>query len=123
MLIRDGSSAVCSSELAKVKLPAGYYLEWGGQFESLQAASQRLSIVVPLCFAGIFVLLYMALGGFGRATAVFLAVPLGLAGGVFTLAMTGITFSVSAAVGLICLARVAVLKRLLLMSAHATRVE
>src|SRR3546814_2292850 len=90
-------------------MPAGYYMEFGGQFESLQGASKRLSIVVPLCFAGIFVLLYMALGGFGRATAVFLAVPLGLAGGVFTLAMTGINFSVSAAVGFICLAGVAVL--------------
>ncbi|MGC5271676.1 efflux RND transporter permease subunit, partial [Salmonella enterica] len=70
-----------------------------GQFQSLQDASKRLSIVVPLCFALIFGLLYMALGSFGRATAVFLAVPLGLAGGVFTLALTGIAFSVSAAVG------------------------
>src|SRR3546814_1646578 len=85
---RDAGSFVAEAQqkIAKVKLPAGYYLEWGGQFESLQAASKRLSIVVPLCFAGIFLLLYMALGTFGRATAVFLAVPLGLAGGVFTLA-------------------------------------
>src|SRR3546814_3163273 len=63
MRISDWSSDVCSADLAqqkiaKVKLPAGYYLEWGGQFESLQAASKRLSIVVPLCFAGIFLLLY-----------------------------------------------------------------
>src|SRR3546814_3455336 len=97
-------------------MPAGYYMEFGGQFESLQGASKRLAIVVPLCFAGLCVLLYMALGGFGRATAVFLAVPLGLAGGVFTLAMTGINFSVSAAVGFICLAGVAVLNGLVVMS-------
>ena len=97
-------SMSATPKVEAIALPAGSWIEWGGQFESLQAASKRLSIVVPLCFAGIFILLYMALGTFGRATAVFLAVPLGLAGGVFTLALTGINFSVSAAVGFICLA-------------------
>ncbi|HKQ11030.1 MAG TPA: CusA/CzcA family heavy metal efflux RND transporter [Rhizomicrobium sp.] len=122
---RDAGSFVqeAQAKIAQVKLPAGYYLEWGGQFESLQAASKRLSIVVPLCFAGIFVLLYLALGGFGRAVAVFLAVPLGLAGGVFTLAIMGINFSVSAAVGFICLAGVAVLNGLVVMSAIRERME
>ena len=116
---RDAGSFVAEAQakVAQVKLPAGYYLEWGGQFESLQAASARLSIVVPLCFLLIFGLLYMALGGFGRAASVFLAVPLGLAGGVFTLLLTGINFSVSAAVGFICLAGVAVLNGLVVMSA------
>jgi len=65
----------------------------------------------------------MALGSFGRAGAVFLAVPLGLAGGVFTLALTGIAFSVSAAVGFICLAGVAVLNGLVVMSAIRERSE
>ncbi|WP_156313357.1 CusA/CzcA family heavy metal efflux RND transporter [Erythrobacter sp. SG61-1L] len=122
---RDAGSFVAEAQakVAQVKLPAGYYLEWGGQFQSLQAASQRLSIVVPLCFLAIFGLLYMALGGFGRAAAVFLAVPLGLAGGVFTLALTGIAFSVSAAVGFICLAGVAVLNGLVVMSAIRERIE
>jgi cobalt-zinc-cadmium resistance protein CzcA len=122
---RDAGSFVAEAQekIAKVKLPAGYYLEWGGQFESLQAASDRLSIVAPLCFAAIFVLLYLALGGFGRAAAVFLAVPLGLAGGVFTLALTGINFSVSAAVGFICLAGVAVLNGLVVMTAIRERIE
>ncbi|HQS95415.1 MULTISPECIES: CusA/CzcA family heavy metal efflux RND transporter [unclassified Novosphingobium] len=116
---RDAGSFVAEAQakIAQLKLPAGYYLEWGGQFESLQAASARLSIVVPLCFLLIFGLLYMALGGFGRAASVFLAVPLGLAGGVFTLLLTGINFSVSAAVGFICLAGVAVLNGLVVMSA------
>lgn len=116
---RDAGSFVeeAQAKIAQVQLPAGYYLEWGGQFESLQAASQRLSIVVPICFLAIFLLLFMALGGFGRALAVFLAIPLGLAGGVFTLAMTGINFSVSAAVGFICLAGVAVLNGLVVMTA------
>ncbi|URD61096.1 CusA/CzcA family heavy metal efflux RND transporter [Sphingomonas sp. KRR8] len=122
---RDAGSFVqeAQAKVAKVKLPAGYYLEWGGQFENLQAASKRLSIVVPLCFAAIFGLLYLALGSFGRAGAVFLAVPLGLAGGVFTLALTGIAFSVSAAVGFICLAGVAVLNGLVVMSAIRERSE
>lgn len=122
---RDAGSFVAEAmtRVAEVKLPAGYYLEWGGQFQNLQAASERLSIVVPICFTVIFGLLYMALGGFTRATAVFLAVPLGLAGGVFTLAMTGIAFSVSAAVGFICLAGVAVLNGLVVMSAIRERLE
>ena len=122
---RDAGSFVAEAQakVAQVKLPAGYYLEWGGQFQSLQAASQRLSIVVPLCFAAIFGLLYVALGGFGRAASVFLAVPLGLAGGVFTLALTGIAFSVSAAVGFICLAGVAVLNGLVVMTAIRGHLE
>ncbi|WP_299110102.1 CusA/CzcA family heavy metal efflux RND transporter [uncultured Bradyrhizobium sp.] len=122
---RDAGSFVqeAQAKIAQVKLPAGYYLEWGGQFENLAAASKRLSIVVPLCFLLIFGLLYMALGGFGRAMSVFLAVPLGLAGGVFTLVLTGINFSVSAAVGFICLAGVAVLNGLVVMSAIRERSE
>jgi cobalt-zinc-cadmium resistance protein CzcA len=122
---RDVGSFVTEAQakVARVALPAGSYLEWGGQFENLRAASQRLSIVVPLCFAAIFGLLYMALGGFARAAAVFLAVPLGLAGGVFTLALTGISFSVSAAVGFICLAGVAVLNGLVVMTAIRDRLE
>ena len=108
---RDVGSFVAEAQakVADVALPFGAYLEWGGQFQSLQAATQRLAIVVPLCFLLIFGLLYMALGGLARAATVFLAVPLGLAGGVYTLALTGIPFSVSAAVGFICLAGVAVL--------------
>lgn len=125
LLGRDAGSFVAEAQarIAQVQLPAGYYLEWGGQFQSLQDASKRLSIVVPLCFALIFGLLYMALGSFGRATTVFLAVPLGLAGGVFTLALTGIAFSVSAAVGFICLAGVAVLNGLVVMTAIRERIE
>lgn len=122
---RDVGSFVADAiaKVDQVRLPSGYYLEWGGQFQNLQAASKRLSIVVPLCFLGIFGLLFMALGSLGRATAVFLAVPLGLAGGVFTLAMTGIAFSVSAAVGFICLAGVAVLNGLVVMTAIRERMD
>lgn len=106
-----------------VALPSGSFLEWGGQFQNLKAASDRLAVVVPICFAAIFALLYLALGGFGRAISVFTAVPLALAGGVFTLALTGIAFSVSAAVGFICLSGVAVLNGLVVMTSIRQRLE
>jgi len=111
------------SKVDAVQLPTGYWLTWGGQFENLKAATQRLSIVVPLCFALIFLVLYMALGGFGPAASVFAAIPLGLSGGVFALALTGITFSISAAVGFIVLAGVAVLNGLVVMTSVRERLD
>ena len=106
-----------------VALPAGSWIEWGGQFQNLKAASDRLALVVPICFLAIFAVLFLAVGTFGRAIAVFAAVPLGLAGGVFALALTGIAFSVSAAVGFICLSGVAVLNGLVVMSSIRQRLE
>ena len=106
-----------------VALPAGTWLVWGGQFENLKSASQRISVVVPAAFALIFALLYMALGTLRAAGAVFSAVPLALAGGVFTLALTGMPFSISAAVGFICLAGVAVLNGLVIMTAINARID
>ena len=106
-----------------VALPAGTWLVWGGQFENLKSASQRISVVVPAAFALIFALLYMALGTLRAAGAVFSAVPLALAGGVFTLALTGMPFSISAAVGFICLAGVAVLNGLVVMTAINARID
>ncbi|MDE2562774.1 MAG: CusA/CzcA family heavy metal efflux RND transporter [Sphingomonadales bacterium] len=122
---RDVGSFVTEAtpKVEAVKLPIGSYLEWGGQFQNLQAATHRLMIVVPICFAAIFALLYLALGSARRAAAVFSAVPLGLAGGVFTLALTGIAFSVSAAVGFICLSGVAVLNGLVVMTSIRQRIE
>ena len=122
---RDVGSFVAEArpKVEAVALPPGAFIDWGGQFENLQAASQRLSIVIPIAFAAIFALLYMALGGFAPAVAVFTAVPLGLAGGVFTLLLTRINFSVSAAVGFIVLAGVAVLNGLVVMSAIRQRME
>jgi cobalt-zinc-cadmium resistance protein CzcA len=106
---------------SQVKLPPGAWVEWGGQFENLKAATARLAIVVPLCFVLIFALLYMALGGFAPALAVFSAIPLALAGGVFALALRGMPFSVSAAVGFIALSGVAVLNGLVMMTAIRQR--
>jgi cobalt-zinc-cadmium resistance protein CzcA len=107
---------------AEVKLPPGSYLEWGGQYENLQAATARLSIVVPLCFLLIFVVLYLALGSAALAGVVFAAVPLALAGGVFAIALRGIPFSVSAAVGFIAVSGVAVLNGLVLINAFRQRI-
>jgi cobalt-zinc-cadmium resistance protein CzcA len=105
----------------KVRLPSGSWLEWGGQYESLQSAKARLLLVVPLAFAVIFGLLYMALGGWVPAAAVFSAIPLAIAGGIFALALRGMPFSISAAVGFIALSGVAVLNGLVLMTSIRNR--
>jgi len=107
----------------EVELPTASWLEWGGQFENLRSASQRMSLIVPACFVLIFGLLFMALGSLRAATAVFTAVPLALAGGVFTLVVTGMPFSISAAVGFICLAGVAVLNGLVVMTSINGRID
>ena len=122
---RDVGSFVreATPKVEAIALPAGSWIEWGGQFQNLKAASDRLALVVPICFAAIFAILFLAVGTFGRAIAVFTAVPLGLAGGVFALALTGIAFSVSAAVGFICLSGVAVLNGLVVMSSIRQRLE
>ena len=70
-------------------MPPASFIEWGGQYENLQAAQARLAIVVPVCFALVLLLLFMALGGWVSALAVFSAIPMALAGGVFALALRG----------------------------------
>ena len=110
-------------KIGQLELPAGMYTDWGGTFESLQSARLRLMIVVPICFAAIYALLYMALGGFLPAAIVFSAVPMALAGGVFALLLRGIPFSITAAVGFIALSGVAVLNGLVMMSAIGQRRE
>jgi heavy metal efflux system protein len=114
---RDIGSVVAEAQrkvAAKVPLPSGYWLAWGGQFENLAAARTRLEIVVPICFFMIFVLLYSALGGARDALLVFSAVPLALSGGVAALWLRGMPMSVSAAVGFIALSGVAVLNGLVM---------
>ena len=122
---RDLGSFVTEAQrrVSEVALPTGAYLVWGGQFENLQSASQRMSLIVPACFVLIFGILYMALGTFRAAGAVFTAVPLALAGGVYTLFLTGMPFSISAAVGFICLAGVAVLNGLVVMTSINSRLD
>jgi cobalt-zinc-cadmium resistance protein CzcA len=104
-----------------VKLPAGNWLAWGGQFENLQRAQARLAIIVPAVFLLIGVLLFFALGSVGEALLVFGCVPLALIGGVVALALRGIPFSVSAAVGFIAVSGVATLNGLVLLQAIKER--
>lgn len=101
---------------AGVKIPAGYWLEWGGQFKNLEEAKARLSVVVPACFFMIFLLLFTALGSVKQALLVFSGVPLALTGGILTLWLRGMPFSISAAVGLIALSGVAVLNGLVMIT-------
>ncbi len=100
----------------RVKLPPGYWLVWGGQFENFVAARQRLFVVVPICFALIFLLLLSSLGSPRDALLVFSAVPLALTGGVVALWMRDMTFSISSAVGFIALSGVAVLNGLVMLT-------
>ncbi|OOQ57367.1 efflux RND transporter permease subunit [Mucilaginibacter pedocola] len=100
----------------KLKLPTGYWLEWGGQFKNLEEAKVRLSLVVPACFFMIFLLLFSALNSVKQALLVFSGVPLALTGGILTLWLRGMPFSISAAVGLIALSGVAVLNGLVMVS-------
>ena len=100
----------------QVKLPAGYWIGWGGQFEQLVGASQRLAVVVPVALLLIFALLCMSLGSMGDATLVFSGVPLALTGGIAALALRGIPLSISAGVGFIALSGVAVLNGLVIIS-------
>ncbi|MGD9839409.1 MAG: efflux RND transporter permease subunit [Afipia sp.] len=101
---------------ASVTLPPGYWMTWGGQFENLAAAREKLLIVVPACFVLIFLLLMGALGSARDAALVFSAIPLALTGGVVALWLRGMPFSVSAAVGFIALSGVAVLNGLVMLT-------
>jgi len=100
----------------RVKLSPDYWLAWGGQFENFVAARQRLMVVVPLCFALIFLLLLSALGSARDALLAFSAVPLALTGGVAALWLRDMTFSISAAVGFIALSGIAVLNGLVMLT-------
>ena len=99
-----------------MKLPTGCYLGWGGQFENLVAARQRLMIVVPVCFFLIFVLLFSTFDSAKYALMVFTGVPLALSGGVVALWLREMPFSISAAVGFIALSGVAVLNGLVMIT-------
>ena len=99
-----------------VKLSPGEWLEWGGQFKNLMKARQRLLVVVPLCFLLIFLLLFGAFDSLKHALLVFTGVPLALTGGIISLWIRGIPFSITAAVGFIALSGVAVLNGLVMVS-------
>jgi cobalt-zinc-cadmium resistance protein CzcA len=98
-----------------IKLPAGYYVKYGGQFENLQSAKSRLMIAVPLALFLIFVLLYFAFGSVKEALMVYSAIPLSAVGGVLFLWIRDLPFSISAGVGFIALFGIAVLNGIVLI--------
>ncbi|UMY18824.1 CusA/CzcA family heavy metal efflux RND transporter [Methylobacterium organophilum] len=116
---RDIGSLVAEAQAKvarEIALPPGSYVTWGGQFENLASAKQRLMVVVPVCFFLIFLLLISALGSARDALLVFSAVPLALTGGILALWLRGMPVSVPAAVGFIALSGVAVLNGLVMLT-------
>ena len=100
----------------ELNLPAGYWLDYGGTFEQLESASQRLSIVVPVTLLLILGLLYSAFNSIRDTLVIFSGVPLALTGGVLALLLKDMPFSISAAVGFIALSGVAVLNGVVMLS-------
>ncbi|WP_428245481.1 efflux RND transporter permease subunit [Ferrovibrio sp.] len=111
-VVRDAQAQIAT----RVTLPSGYWIAWGGQYENLIAAKNRLIIVVPLCFAAIFFLLFMALGSMRDALIVYSGIPFALVGGILALTLRGMPISVSAIVGFIALSGIAVLNGLVMVS-------
>jgi len=116
---RDLASFVAEAQQsldANLDLPPGWHMEWGGQFENLQAASARLALLVPLALFLIFVLLYSTFNSIRLAVLIYLNVPMALTGGIVALVLRGYPFSISAGVGFIALFGVAVLNGVVLVS-------
>jgi cobalt-zinc-cadmium resistance protein CzcA len=116
---RDQGSFVAEAQrrfAQKIKLPAGYEVNWGGQFENLQRAQKRLSVILPITIAIIFILLFFMFGSPTYAGLVMMNVPFSLVGGVLFLYFRGINLSVSAAVGFISLFGVAVMSGVLVIA-------
>ncbi|MDM1511219.1 CusA/CzcA family heavy metal efflux RND transporter [Myroides odoratimimus] len=101
---------------AQIKLPTGYQITYGGQFENLNEAKERLAIAVPLALVLIFLLLFFAFRDIRECLMIFTAIPLSIIGGVFLLALRGMPFSISAGVGFIALFGVAVLNGIVLIA-------
>jgi cobalt-zinc-cadmium resistance protein CzcA len=116
---RDLGSFVNEAEAAvaeQVEIPPGYWITWGGQFEQLISAAQRLQIVIPLAFALIFILLYSMFGNIRDGLLMFTGVPFALSGGIVALWLRDIPLSISAGVGFIALSGVAVLNGLVMLA-------
>ena len=98
------------------KLPAGYYVTYGGQFENLVEANKRLSVALPIALGLIMVLLFFTFNSMKQAALIFTAIPLSAIGGVFALWLRGMPFSISAGIGFIALFGIAVLNGIVLIS-------
>lgn len=123
---RDVKSFVAEGRekiMAQVKLPEGYTIEWGGQFENMERANQRLMFVVPMALALIFVLLFFSLKTLREVFIVASGIPLGLVGGVLALWLRGLPFTVSSAIGFVALSGVAILNGLVLVTFIKQKLE
>ena len=117
--VRDIEGYVRAAEQAireQVKMPEGYIVQFGGQFQNLQDARARLAVVVPSALALIFVLIFLAFGSLRQALLVYSGIPLAVTGGVAALWLRGMPFSITAAIGFIALTGVAVLNGMVLVS-------
>ncbi|HVI47943.1 MAG TPA: CusA/CzcA family heavy metal efflux RND transporter [Chitinophaga sp.] len=115
---RDIASVVKDIETAidkEIKMPPGYFIRYGGQFENLQEANKRLGIAVPIALLLIFALLYFTFSSVKQSLLIFTAIPMAAIGGVFALLLRGLPFSISAGVGFIALFGVAVLNGIVLI--------
>ena len=116
---RDTESFIQEAQSAveeKVKLPPGYYMEWGGNFKNLNQAKERLSILAPIALLFVLIMIYAAFRNVYETILIFLCVPFALVGGVLALIFKGIPFSVSAGVGFIALSGIAVLNGVVLVN-------
>lgn len=115
---RDLGSFVAEAEEAmrKVSIPPGYWTAWGGQYENLASATERLQVVVPVSLLLVFTLLFAMFGNLKDGLLVFTGIPFALTGGIVALWLRGIPLSISAAVGFIALSGVAVLNGLVMIS-------
>ena len=112
-----GFVAELQTRVARLELPAGYSVEYGGQYTNLARATRRLAVIVPATLFVILVLLYMAFGALRPALVIFVNIPAATSGGLFALALRGLDLSISAAVGFLALFGVATLNGVVLLSA------
>ena len=101
---------------SRVKLPEGYFIEWGGTFKNLQSAKERLGVLVPLALLMILAMLYAAFKNFAQVILIFTCAPMALIGGVLSLNIMGMPFSISAGVGFIALSGISILNGVVLVT-------
>ncbi|MGE3262650.1 MAG: efflux RND transporter permease subunit [Bacteriovoracia bacterium] len=116
---RDTESFVREAEelvREKVKMPEGYFVEWGGNFKNLEQAKKRLLILMPIALALVLMMIYAAFGSVAQTLLIFSCVPLALVGGIVNLILMGLPFSISAGIGFIALSGIAVLNGVVLVN-------
>lgn len=116
---RDTESFVTEAQAAvesSVQIPQGYYVQWGGNFKNLQEARSRLMVLTPIALLVVLLMIYAAFRSVGQTLLIFLCIPFALVGGVVSLMLNGLPFSISAGVGFIALSGIAVLNGVVLVN-------